>query len=172
MAPGRDGRARCAAKEERLLMRTREKMSSAVRQVLCVGLALCALGWAPAGAVRAEVIGVEDLQVSEAAAARQKMNAMLARDDVRAELAALGVDPSDAEARVAGLSDAEVIALATRVDEAPAGASFAAAVGGVLIVTFAVLFVTDLLGYTDVFPFVDPLTVPRRVDPADGSAQR
>lgn len=152
-----------------MLVRMHRKGSSAVRQLICLGLAVCALGWAPAGAVRAELIGLGELQVSEVAAARQSLAAMLARDDVRAELSVLGVSTTDAEARVAALSDAEVIALAARIEDAPAGANFAAAVGGVLIVTVAVLVFTDLLGYTDVFPFVDPLPGPSRSQTSDGT---
>lgn len=47
------------------------------------------------------------------------------------------------------MSDAEVAQLADRVDQAPAGAG----VVGILVAVFVVLVVTDLLGWTSVFPF-------------------
>lgn len=74
----------------------------------------------------------------------------LARDDVRSQLEALGVDPAAAAERVAALSDEELQTLAARMDELPAGGN----VLGVVVFLFLVLLVTDILGFTDVFPFV------------------
>lgn len=47
------------------------------------------------------------------------------------------------------MSDGEVAQLAQRVDQAPAGAG----VVGVLFTLFVILLVTDILGFTKVFPF-------------------
>lgn len=74
----------------------------------------------------------------------------LARDDVRSQLEALGVDPAAAAERVAALSDEELQTLAAHMDELPAGGN----VLGVVVFLFLVLLVTDILGFTDVFPFV------------------
>ena len=52
-------------------------------------------------------------------------------------------------ARVNAMSDAEVAQLAHRVDQAPAGSG----VVGVLFSVFLILLVTDILGFTKVFPF-------------------
>lgn len=79
----------------------------------------------------------------------QLLNA-LERDDVREQLVAWGVDPADAATRVASLSDEEVQTLASRVNELPAGGD----VLGVVVFLFLVLLVTDILGFTNVFPFV------------------
>jgi hypothetical protein len=51
--------------------------------------------------------------------------------------------------RVRAMSDAEVAALADRVDQAPAGGD----VLGLLFAVFVILLVTDILGLTKVFPF-------------------
>jgi hypothetical protein len=48
------------------------------------------------------------------------------------------------------LSDAEVIAVAERIDSAPAGAND---VLGVLVFIFVLLLITDILGFTKIFPF-------------------
>ncbi|MCY1310880.1 hypothetical protein D9M70_611210 [compost metagenome] len=51
------------------------------------------------------------------------------------------------------MSDAEVAQLADRVDQAPAGGD----VLGVLFAVFVILLVTDILGFTQVFPFTRPI---------------
>ncbi len=66
----------------------------------------------------------------------------------------LGVDPAVAVARVAGLSDAEIHDVAGRIDQLPAGQDFVGAILGTALVLFLVLLITDILGLTDVFPFV------------------
>jgi hypothetical protein len=87
---------------------------------------------------------------TESALRHERIAALLERADVRAQLAAYGVAPGEVEARVAALSDAEAAALAARIDELPAGG--VGIIGAVLIV-FLVLLLTDILGYTKVFPF-------------------
>ena len=69
-------------------------------------------------------------------------------------MAALGVDPAEAARRVGGLSDAEVQRIAGELDRLPAGQGAVGAVIGAALLIFIVLLITDLLGLTDVFPFV------------------
>ena len=78
----------------------------------------------------------------------------MARDDVRAGLIELGVDPALATARVAGLSDAEIGDIAGRLDQLPAGQDIVGAILSTALVIFLVLLITDILGLTNVFPFV------------------
>jgi hypothetical protein len=80
---------------------------------------------------------------------REALTDLLARADVQAELARLGVDPALAAERVAALSDAEVASLHQRMDEVAAGGS----VVGAIVFIFVLLLVTDILGLTKVFPF-------------------
>ena len=82
------------------------------------------------------------------------MLAFLDRAEVRKQIAALGVDPNEAAARVAALSDAQVREIAGQLDQLPAGQSAVGAVVGAILIIFLVLLVTDLLGLTNVFPFV------------------
>jgi hypothetical protein len=96
-------------------------------------------------------------QAIEAGAAvgeRDRVAAFLAREDVSAQMVALGVDPVEAVNRVAGLSDAEVRQIAGHLDQLPAGQSAVGAVIGAALFIFLVLLITDLLGLTNVFPFV------------------
>jgi hypothetical protein len=85
--------------------------------------------------------------------ARGRIAAALEREDVRAQLAARGIGLEQARARVAALTDAEAAELAARIDEAPAGG---VDILGVALVVFLVLLLTDILGYTKVFPFTRP----------------
>jgi hypothetical protein len=101
---------------------------------------------AQAGMVSTQMV-VEQQQADER---RAQLSALLERDDVREQLVRWGVDPIEAQARVLHLSDAEVVELAARMDEMPAGAG----VLNALIFVFLVLLVTDILGFTDIFPFV------------------
>ena len=109
----------------------------------------------PIGTARAALVGTESV-VEQAAAQdeRARVAAFVQREDVRRQMAALGVDPDEAAARVAGLSDAEIHEIAGRLDALPAGQDALGAVLGAALLIFFVLLVTDLLGLTDVFPFV------------------
>jgi hypothetical protein len=113
----------------------------------------------PIGAARAGMVTTDQLVEQRAAAGdRERLAAILLRDDVRQQMEALGVDRDEAMARLASLSDQEVQQIAGRVDEMPAGQNFLV---GVLIVAGAVLLgllITDLLGITDVYAVVNPVT--------------
>jgi len=83
-----------------------------------------------------------------------RVQALLARDDVRAGLVANGVDPAAVDARVAALTDAEARQLADQLDRLPAGGD---SVIGVLFAIFVILLITDILGLTKIFPFTRPV---------------
>jgi hypothetical protein len=73
------------------------------------------------------------------------------REDVRTALTSQGVDLEMAKQRVASMTDEEVRALNQRMDEMPAGGSIV----GAAVLIFLVLLVTDIVGWTDVYPFVN-----------------
>lgn len=128
------------------------RRSRAIARLLIAALLLNAL---PFGAAQAALVSTEQaLAAGEAAEARARIASLLQRDEVRLELEALGVDPEEAEARIALLSDAEIAAVAGRLDELPAGEGALGAVVGAALFIFLVLLITDLLGLTNVFPFV------------------
>jgi hypothetical protein len=82
-------------------------------------------------------------------AARDKVNAVLAREDVRAGLAERGLSAELAQDRVQAMSDEEVASLAGRIDQAPAGGDIL----GLVFTVFIILLITDILGLTKVYPF-------------------
>lgn len=97
----------------------------------------------------ARVVTTEEALSATPASDRAALEALLAREDVRAQFEALGVDPAQARERVQALDDEQVRELAARLDQMPAGAG----VIGVLFAVFVILLVTDILGLTKVFPF-------------------
>ena len=124
------------------------------RVALALAMALFLLT-GPVDAARAALVTTEQAIAGRVAGGeRERVSAFLARDDVRAQMVALGVDPAEAAQRVAGLSDAEVARIAGHLDQLPAGQSAVGAVLGAALFIFLVLLITDLLGLTNVFPFV------------------
>ncbi len=125
-------------------------MSTSVQRLIATALIPCMLlGSLPLTAQAALVTSEEALSTEAGTAHRERVTAFFSRDDVRQQLQAQGVSADDAIARVQAMSDAEAAQLADRVDRAPAGAG----VVGVLFSVFLILLVTDILGFTKVFPF-------------------
>jgi hypothetical protein len=110
----------------------------------------------PLGAARAALVTTDQiLAEADGMTDRERVLAFLGRAEVREQIVALGVDPAEAMARVAALSDAQVREIAGQLDQLPAGQSAIGVVVGAILIIFLVLLVTDLLGLTDVFPFVN-----------------
>jgi hypothetical protein len=91
---------------------------------------------------------------TDAALERQRLAGLLERAEVQQQLRAYGVEPAQARARVAALTDAEAAQLVSNIEELPAGGI---GVVGAIVLVFLVLLVTDILGYTKVFPFTKPI---------------
>lgn len=99
----------------------------------------------------AALVGTEAaIAAARAQPERDRITSLLQREDVAQRLHALGVDPDAAQVRIARLSDAEIETLAAKMDQLPAGGGDI----GVLVFLFVLLLITDILGLTDIFPFV------------------
>ena len=106
----------------------------------------------------AAMIGTETvLDISRGEQARVYLKSLLAREDVRAALVVRGLDPQEARSRIDSLSDAEAVNAAERFDQLPAGGGFLETLLIVAFLVFLILLITDIAGYTDVFPFVHPM---------------
>jgi hypothetical protein len=100
---------------------------------------------------QAAMIGTDQIMDhSQAQQDRAHVKDLLNRADLAAQLKAAGVDPTQLQARIDGLTDEEVALLADQLDQLPAGSGIL----GVAVFIFLVLLGTDIMGYTDVFPFV------------------
>lgn len=89
------------------------------------------------------------IQQKDAVAARDNVKTLLARADVQKQLVAAGVSPDEVSARVDAMTDTEVASLSGRLDKAAAGGD---ALGTVVFI-FLILMLTDLMGWTNIFPF-------------------
>ncbi len=81
---------------------------------------------------------------------RAQLLSLVAREDVARQLSELGVDPVNAQARVASLTDAEVSALQQNIERLPAGSGALGTIALVLLI----LILLDIAGVTDIFPKV------------------
>ncbi len=107
--------------------------------------------WLPAAPVHAALIDTAAvIAPAPASAAHQQVRDFLSRAEVREVLQQQGLDAGAALARVDAMTDAEAQQLAERLDQLPAGGT---SVVGVLFAVFVILLVTDILGFTKVFPF-------------------
>lgn len=115
-------------------------------------VAVVTLG-SPMPYANAGMIPTGEVSQVQAQTDRSRVQAFMDRDDVQKQFQALGVDAQMAKDRVAALSDEEVARIAGKLDQAPAGGD----VIGVIFAVFIILLVTDILGFTKVFPFTKPV---------------
>lgn len=79
---------------------------------------------------------------------RARIHEMLARDDVKQQMVALGVDPNMVQERVNGMTPAELAQVEGRLDQLPAGSGALGTIALVLLI----LILLDIAGVTDIFP--------------------
>jgi len=117
------------------------RITSRVLLVLMCGFTL------PMQTVQAGMVGTD--QVLAGHGDRARALAFLDREDVRNAIEKQGVSATDAKARVAAMTDAEIAQLNQRIDQMPAGGD----VLSIIFTVFIILLITDILGFTKVFPF-------------------
>jgi len=109
----------------------------------------------PIQTVSAAMVGTETVfTITQAQNARTNLIKFLERKEVQAAMIAQGINPLEAKARVDSLSDAEVMRIADKMEQLPAGGGGLGILFGTALIIFLVLLFTDIMGYTDVFPFV------------------
>ena len=128
-------------------MDTFRRMTKPVSYAVAAGMLALSLHLPVANAA---MVGTEAVvHAVQAQQQRARIHETLNREDVKARLVSLGVDPAQVQARVNALTDDEAQRLAKNLDEMPAGGDIV----GALVFIFVVLLITDLLGLTDVFSF-------------------
>jgi hypothetical protein len=114
--------------------------------VALVAASLCAASLQSAAS--AGVISTQQyLTVLDREATLARIDAVLAREEVRSRLEHYGVDPVAAEERMAALTDQELELLATELETLPAGGDILGALG----IAFIVLLILELVGVIDIF---------------------
>ncbi len=133
-------------------MHSLQQMRKSVAVVVIISLTTLSIIVAPVQA--AMVNTAEVLKQNQYNIARERLHVFIDRSEVRKHLEAWGVNPEEAKARVNSLTDHEIEKIAASIDRLPAGGDGLGAIVGAALIVFLVLLVTDILGYTDVFPFV------------------
>ena len=108
----------------------------------------------PMRSANAAMIGTESaVDQTVVAQNREKVESFMSRTDVRDQFQKMGLSADDAKSRVASMTDQEINKIAGRIDEMPAGGSTVGTILIVGLVVFIVLLITDLLGWTKIFPW-------------------
>jgi len=81
---------------------------------------------------------------------RADIKTLLNRTELATQLKNAGVEPLQLQARIDALTDEEAALLAEQLNQLPAGSGIL----GTAVFIFLVLLATDILGYTEIFPFV------------------
>lgn len=84
---------------------------------------------------------------------KQAVKDFVNRDDVKQQMLDLGVSPQDVDSRINSMTSAELAELNATLQDAPAGAGIV----GVVLTIFIVFVITDVIGATDIFPFIRPV---------------
>ena len=133
----------------------RQKTLKPVSLVLAIFMLLIS---GPFQSVYAAMIGTETvMDGARGQQARAYLNQLLAREDIQSALLAQGIDSREAKARVDSLSDAQAVEAAEKFDQLPAASGFFETLLVVAFLVFLILLITDIAGYTDIFPFVRPM---------------
>ena len=124
-----------------------QNMSSAtLKRFLVMFLAVCMTNLGLVQSAAAATIGTQTvLQLENRTAAVSRIQSNLAREDVRKAMAGLGVDPAQAQERVAALTDAEVSQLDQELAQLPAGADGGWLLLVIVLTVLIVLFATGKL---------------------------
>jgi hypothetical protein len=105
----------------------------------------------PVMTAQAAIIGTDTLL--ESAQTREGLQQLLGREVAQQQLLALGVDPAWLAKRTESLSDTELARINQGIEQLNAGGD----VLGVLLLVFIIFVITDVIGATDIFPFIHPV---------------
>jgi hypothetical protein len=105
---------------------------------------------------QAQMVGTDAVIADQQAVdQRSQVADFFASEDVKQIMTQYGVDPVEAQLRVDSLSNDELANIANSIDQLPAGGGGVGAVVGAAVLIFLVLLITDLIGLTHVYPFVN-----------------
>jgi hypothetical protein len=85
--------------------------------------------------------------------ARDHLKTLISRNDIKNTLISQGIEADEAKARVDSLSDSEVIEVADKIKQLPAGAGVFGGILGAALIVFLVLLLTDILITKEIIPW-------------------
>ena len=112
------------------------------------------LALAPLLPAQAAMIGNEQvIHQHQQGQTRDSLQQLVVQQSARQQLLALGVSPDLVKNRIDSLTDSELARINRQVDTLDAGGNIL----GILLVIFIVFVITDVIGATDIFPFIHPV---------------
>lgn len=113
------------------------------------------LSLVPVIPAQAAMVGTEQIvNPVQSRAEESKVRQFLEQEAARQQLQAWGVSPEWASERVSNLSDSELARINQAIDTQHAGGT---SILGVLLIIFLVFVITDVIGATNIFPFIHPV---------------
>jgi hypothetical protein len=124
-------------------------MNKYLKASVATAILLFGMGQATAGIYTSDqVIAQQQHQYTQ-----QQVLSFVDSAQVQSKLMELGVSPADARLRIANMTTAELDALNNQLNEMPAGGNV-----GTIVNVLVVVAVLDLMGITDVYPFIRPIS--------------
>jgi len=117
--------------------------------ILSISLLCISFGQAQAAIITNDQIIQQSQQQTDKTALLQMIN----RSDVQQRLLDMGVTSADIEERINQMTPEEVAQLNQQLDQLPAGSGII----GIIALVFVVFVITDVIGATDIFPFIHPV---------------
>jgi hypothetical protein len=119
------------------------------KQICVLVISACLISLPMMQSAGAAIISTETaIEIAERQDRIDHINEVLARESVQNTLIRYGVDPTDASARVAALTDRELQTLEQQLEQLPAGGTGIVEVIGIVAI---VLVILELLGVTNFF---------------------
>jgi hypothetical protein len=116
------------------MMKTIRKMSKPISLFLTIFMIII---FTPYQTVLAKMISTETVIESDRAyEAREYVNSVLAREDLKSALTSQGIDMQEAKARIGSLSDTEIVLLADKIEQLPAGGDPISTIVGAAVLIF------------------------------------
>lgn len=109
----------------------------------------------PMMSAQAAMVGTDQIiNQTDSSLTREQLQQFLDRETAQQQLQAWGVSPDWIKGRVNNLTDRELARINQGVGNLNAGGDSAL---GVLLIIFIVFVVTDVIGATNIFPFIHPV---------------
>jgi hypothetical protein len=116
---------------------------------LSISLTILPLGGTQAAMVSNQQIIDKTYQINDKQTLLQTLN----REEVQQQLISMGVNAADIESRISQMTQEELAQLNQQMTVLPAGADGL----GLVVLVLLVFVITDMLGATDIYPFVHPI---------------
>ena len=105
--------------------------------------------------VQAAMVGTAEIvNPAQSSLARDHLQQFLDQEAAQQKLQAWGVNPDLVKERINSLTDSELARINREIDTLNAGGT---SILGVLLIIFIVFVITDVIGATNIFPFIHPV---------------